>query len=354
MTPLVVPVACRALLEACERLGMDAGAVAARAGLSGATLRDPDARVPATKSDALWREAFTSARDPRLALHAAEAVRFGSYRVLDYLGTTGPALGDGLRRVAAYFRLIDPRGTLHVIESERAVELVFESADGSPLPDAAQEYTLAVLLLRAREATAEPWNPLRVSFTFAPPHDIDEHVRVFRVRPRFRAAAAAIALSRDTWELPTRSPDPELFALLDAHARVLLDRAPAAEKLVERVRLVVGTELPGAPPSLSLVARRLGTSPRSLQRRLDAGATSYTELVDSVRRERAETFLLARDVSLAEVSWLVGFSDQSAFTRAFKRWTGRTPSEYRRAVARLRPRRRDARRGRWDSSAMEE
>jgi AraC-like DNA-binding protein len=329
MVPLVAPVACRALLEACHRLGLDAEDLVARAGLSWASLHDPEARVPAGAADALWREAYATARDAQLALHAAEAVRFGSYRILDYLGSTGPTLGDGLRRVAAYFRLIDPRGVLKVVESNDRVDLVFGSADNSALPSAAQEYTLAVLLLRAREATAEPWDPLRVGFTFPAPCDIREHVRLFRVRPCFDSRAAAITVSRRVWELPTRSRDPELFALLDAHARLLLGRARSTDP-VAQVRRAIATELPGRNPSLAVVARRLGTSRRSLQRKLAAAATSFGDLVDAVRRERAHVFLEARDVSLAEVSWLLGFSDQSAFTRAFKRWTRRSPSEYRR------------------------
>jgi AraC-like DNA-binding protein len=332
VAPLVAPVACRALLEACGRLGFDADAILARAGLSWAALQDQETRVSATASDALWREAYTTARDPHLALHAAEAVRFGAYRVLDYLGTTGPTLGDGLRRVAAYFHLIDPRGDLGIEESNDRVALVFRSVDGTPLPRAAQEYTLAILLLRGRDATVQPWDPLAVSFTFTPPDDIGEHVRLFGIRPRFDADAAAMTVSRYAWELPTRARDPELFALLDAHARLLLDRDPAGADLVARVRLAIASELPGGRPSLAAVARRIGMSRRSLQRSLEEKTTTFAELVDAVRRERAQAFLSAPDVSLAEVSWLLGFSEQSAFTRAFKRWTGRSPTELRRAT----------------------
>ncbi len=78
------------------------------------------------------------------------------------------------------------------------------------------------------------------------------------------------------------------------------------------------------------MARRLGQSRRSLQRRLGEAGTTFARLVAEVRRQRAEAFLSGRDVSVAEVSWLLGFSEQSAFTRAFRRWTGRSPTEYRR------------------------
>jgi AraC-like DNA-binding protein len=333
MVPLVAPIACRALLDACGRLGLDASAILARVGLGWDALRDPEARVPAAVSDALWCEAYAAARDPHLALHAAEGVRFDAYRVLDYLGTTGPTLGDGLRRVAAYFRLIDPRGDLRVEESSGQVGLVFSAVDGAPLPQAAQEFTLAILVSRAREAAAQPWDPLGVRFTFPHPDDMSEYVRFFRVRPRFGADSAAVILSRDAWELPARAGDPELFALLDAHARLLLDRDPSGADLVAKVRLAIAVELPGVRPSLAAVARRIGTSRRSLQRSLEARKATFEELVDAVRRERAQAFLSAGDVSLAEVSWLLGFSEQSAFARAFKRWAGRSPTEHRRGQA---------------------
>ena len=124
--------------------------------------------------------------------------------------------------------------------------------------------------------------------------------------------------------------DPALFDLLDRHARGLAGRAPGEGEIAARVRASVAAELPGREPSVAAVARRLATSARTLQRRLGEEGTSFARLVDEVRRERAETFLRAGDVSIAEVSWLVGFSEQSAFTRAFRRWTGTSPTDFRR------------------------
>ena len=97
-----------------------------------------------------------------------------------------------------------------------------------------------------------------------------------------------------------------------------------------RTTAAITAELTGQVPSLALVARRLGLSPRSLQRRLDEAGTSFAEILDTAREERAKVFLRAGDVSIAEVSWLLGFAEQSAFTRAFRRWTGRAPTEWRR------------------------
>ncbi len=294
-------------------------------------LGDPDARIPADAADAVWREASLASGDPALALHAAESTPFGAFRVLDFLGATGATVGEGLERVAAYFPLVDPRGTISVEPARDAVALVFRSAAG-PVPPPAQEYTLAILVSRVRHLSAAP-PALGVSFTFARPPTAAEHARVLGVEPAFGAPEPCLTVPRPAWDGPTRASDPGLFAALDAHARALVERAAPSADAAAQVRAAIAAELPGREPALAPVARRLGTSARTLQRRLRDGGTTFAALLDAVRRERAEGFLRAPDVSIAEVSWLLGFAEQSAFTRAFRRWTGVAPTDWRRSPA---------------------
>ena len=324
----VLPVATRALADACARLGLDAGGLLARAGVDRSRLDDPDARIDAALADAVWREAALASGDPALSLHAAEQTPFGAFRVLDYLGATGATLGEGLRRVAEYFPLVDPRGVIAVEEEGDGYALTFRGVEGDP-PPPAQEYTLAILVSRVRHVAGSA-PALAVRFTFARPADVREHVRVLGVEPVFGAARAAVLLQRATWDGPTRTADPALFGALAAHARSLLGSARGADDTIAAVRASVAAELPGRVPSLGRVAHRLRTSARTLQRRLAAHDTSFAAQVDEVRREQAQAFLRQPDVSLAELSWLLGFAEQSALTRAFRRWTGCTPTEWRR------------------------
>ncbi len=336
----VLPVATRALVEACARLGLDTDALLARAGVGRALLDDPDARIPAARADAVWREAYGAAADPALSLHAAEQTPFGAFRVLDYLGASGATVGEGLRRVAAYFPLVDPRASLAVDEEEDAVALVFRGTRVA-LPPQAEEYTLAILASRVRHVA--PGAVVAVRLAFPRPPDTREHARVFGAEPAFGAAAPALSLPRAAWDAPTRTGDRTLFAALDEHARALLARASPPESAAARARDAIAADLPGKEPSLSRVARSLGTSSRTLQRRLGAEGTSFAAVVDEVRRERARVYLEARDVSMAEVSWLLGFAEQSAFARAFRRWTGETPTRWRGTRAEAAGRRRPAR-----------
>ncbi len=331
MAAQVLPVASRALVGSCRRLGLDIQALLRRAGVDEARLGDPDARLTPDQADALWREAFAAAGDPWLALHAAEATPFGAFPALDYLAASSATLGEALSRVAAYFPLVDPRGRIEVKPAPAAVAVLFRGAGGRALPPPAQEYTLAVLHGRARQVTAAPWRLAEVRFTFPPPARAGEHARVFGLEPRFGAREAALVLPRGAWEMPTRAPDRGLFSLLDGHARRLAEAA-SAERLPEQARAAIAADLPGREPSLEAVARRLGQSRRSLQRRLGEAGTTFARLAAEVRRQRAEALLSGKEVSVAEVSWLLGFSEQSAFTRAFRRWTGRSPTEYRRGA----------------------
>ncbi|HYQ81149.1 MAG TPA: AraC family transcriptional regulator, partial [Anaeromyxobacteraceae bacterium] len=207
MAAQVLPVASRALVESCRRLGLDIQALLRRAGVDEARLGDPDARLTPDQTDALWREAFAAAGDPWLSLHAAEATPFGAFPALDYLAASSATLGEALSRVAAYFPLVDPRGRIEVRPAPAAVTVLFRGAGGRALPPPAQEYTLAVLHGRARQVTAAPWRLAEVRFTFPPPAQAGEHARVFGLEPRFGAREAALVLPRAAWEMPTRAPD---------------------------------------------------------------------------------------------------------------------------------------------------
>lgn len=327
----VLPVASRALVAACRSLGVDTASLLARAGVSPAALDDPDARLPAANADAIWREAFAATGDARLSLHAAEATPFGAFPALDYLVAASATVGEGLERAARYFPLVDPRGRLDVERSRGAVAVVFRGAGVGALPAPAQEYTLAVIHARIGHVAAAPVSLVEVRFAFPRPSAAGEHARVFGLTPRFAAKDAALVLSREAWDTPTRNPDAALSIALDEHTR---RRAAAIAEgdVVGRVRAAIMQDLPGREPSLAAAARRLAWSRRSLQRRLEAHGTTFADLVAAVRREHAEALLADRGVSIAEVSWLVGFSEQSAFTRAFRRWTGRSPSAFRQAL----------------------
>ena len=143
--------------------------------------------------------------------------------------------------------------------------------------------------------------------------------------PRSRALG-----SRRGWSSRRRASDPALAACFDRHIQKLLGREPAApERVARRVRAFLLEEVQRGAPTLQTAAAHLRTSPRTLKRRLQEEGTTFQDLLDSVRCDLAKRYLEEPRLALGEVSFLLGFSEPSAFHRAFKRWTGKTPLAYR-------------------------
>jgi AraC-like DNA-binding protein len=324
----------RALLQACERLGLDTGALLGAAQLTRAELDDPDGRLPGESVSLLWREAIQRSGDPELALHAAEAVPFGAYRVIDFLAASAPSVGEGLARVARYFPLINSGVELRLQQQpgQRAVELL-SPHDPAGLPRAYVEYALCVSVLHCRQAMGVAWPLLEVRFAFARPPSTATHERLFGCGVVFGADNNALVLAEGTWEQPTAGGSSDMLRVLEGHADRLLAELRQSEGTRGTVARLLSEELRGGDPSLPRLARRMALSPRTLQRRLQAEGASFADVLDHTRKAIADVYVRDPQVALTEVAYLLGFSEPSAFSRAFQRWYGVAPSRYRAPAA---------------------
>jgi AraC-like DNA-binding protein len=329
----ILSVSSRALVDACTRLGLDTSQILRAANLDRATLQDPDARIPVEQVDALWRKAFELSNDPNLALHAVEVLPFGAYRVFDFLAASAPTIGAALAKVSEYFPLINSAVRLPYLIGE--LEVTF-GMDGPARPSAVArpyaEYTMAAVLLRTRIATKRAYSVLRVAFAHPRPLDISEHERIFQCPVGFDADRCEMVIAREVWDTSRAESDPDLFSILDAHARMLLEQLPAGDDIVGRVRRAIDAELHGGDPRLGSIARRLAMSARTLQRRLSDEGVVFLDVLDAMRFRAAKGYLAQKDIAGAEVAYLLGFAEQSSFNHAFKRWSGQTPTEYRRRI----------------------
>ncbi len=326
----------RALLDACARLGLDTGQILQAARLDRVTLQDPDARIPVEQVEALWQKAYELSNDPDLALHAIEVLPFGAYRVIDFLASSAPTIGAALAKISDYFPLINGLVRLPYAVGEGHVTFAVEAPSRpSTITRPYAEYTLAAVFLRTRPATSQPFRLMRVEFSHPRPADISEHERLFECPVRFGAGTCQMVIARDVWDTPRTGGDPTLFSILDTHARMLLDQLPSPADIVGRVREAIEAELCGGSPKLESVARRLAMSPRTLQRRLGDRGVLFNDVLDAMRFRAAKSYLARGDIAGAEVAYLLGFAEQSSFNHAFKRWSGQTPTEYRRRAAAL-------------------
>lgn len=326
----VLTVSSRAMVGACERLGVDTEALLRSVGVSRATLEDPDGRLESHQVGALWAKAYELTGDPVLSLHAAEACPLGAYKVIDYMASNAATVGESFRCAARYFPIINTAVRLVIDEAGDPVTFDVEAGSGpAGVPRPYAEYCFAAFVLHCRGATGVEFPLERITFVHPKPGDIREHERIFGCPVQFEAPHNRAEFDRAVWETRARGGQPGVLQVLTEHADRLLEKLPRGPDLVERTRRVIGERLRGGDSSLEAVARELATSGRSLQRHLRELGYSYQALADEVRSATARLYLEQPDMAIAEVAYLLGFSDASTFNRAYKRWTGLAPARSR-------------------------
>jgi AraC-like DNA-binding protein len=315
-----------------ERVGHAPVELLQRAGLSLAEITNPGARVPHQRAMRFWELATEATGDRQLGLHVAQQVEPGVMDLIEYLARCSRTLGESLARTSAYFRLLHDRVEFQVeIEGEQAI-LRNQVPPGLATTPAYVENALASAIVMARRMTRQPLEVDAVYFRHAAPARTDEYRDVFRGPVSFGAPVDAALIPRTALDCELLQADSALASILERHVKLLLGSSPGPPTLQGRVARLLGSELAGGRPGASHVARKLAMSPRTLRRMLRDEGCSFRDVLSDVRRELSFRTLRDPEVPIGEVAFLVGFSDANAFHRAFKRWTGRTPSEFRRGA----------------------
>lgn len=322
--------AVKPLVSGLTALGHDPQAILGAAGLDTSTLEEPDARVPHEVALNVWECGVTITGDPDLGLHVAESAPVDAFDVHAYAVLASATLRDAFERACRYQRLIHEVTRLELTPEPSAARLRHVLPGGRAVPRQSAEFLLAVYVRMGRLAAGRDWSPLEVRFAHSEPQDTREHDRLFKGPIRFATGENSLLIADEVLDAKNPAADTGLSAVLDRYADDLLSRLPRSGSLSDRVRAEIGKTLSDGSLGAQAVADRLHLSVRSLSRGLSAEGTSFRELLDQARHERAVTLLAESTTSMAEVAFLLGFSEVSAFYRAFKRWTGKTPADFRR------------------------
>ncbi len=317
------------MAKALEARGLDAAPLFARAGLDFAALDDPEARFPVRTTALLWRLAVEATGDPCFGLEVARHTSPTTFHALGFSLAASSSVHEAFERVVRYYRLVSDAASIR-FEEHGAVYRV--SARSSPLAHPAIEAIdalFAVAIRLCRSLTDRGFAPLAVELRRPAPPDPTPFYRCFRSPVTFDASEDAMTLPKARCDERIQGANPELARANDRIAAEALARWESSH-LADRVRVVLLDGLPNGAQSQAEVARQLGLSTRALQRRLAAESTSYGALVDGTRRELALAYLREARHSMTDIGYLLGFSGAASFTRAFRRWTGKTPSEYQR------------------------
>jgi AraC-like DNA-binding protein len=322
------------LLDAIEAAGGNPDEVIQLAGLKRSALANPDAFIPSAAFAQALEEASRSTRDGTFGLHFGELFDPRDLGALTYVVVNSPDVATAMRNVERYVHIHNTAArVVFNLEQGKGYLRYLVSGDTKP-PRQQNEYSMALLVRTFRLIGGDAWQPSQINFTHDMPAATSEHARIFRCPVLFGSSENAIVVEHDFIERLVPAADEKLYRVLKQHVEHILSEIPVEDDLLTAVKRAIGEFMTDGEPKRERVAGRLAMSARTLERRLKDRGVVYKTLVDDMRRRFALDYLRDRRHTVTEVAFLLGYSEVSAFNRAFRRWTGSTPSDYREQNAR--------------------
>jgi AraC-like DNA-binding protein len=291
---------------------------------------DPDAQIDARHALGVWEALAARSGRPDVALVAASLTSDEDLGIVGYVATRAPTLGDALRLHCQYFSLLVGFLSFELDVGPETSELRSRyrlSPSGVAPSRFAAEANLAVAMHTLRTGGPTGFELVGVRFTHPPPADPEPFSRFFGCSIAWRAPTDALRFATRWTTMPMRHADSAVSRFLAALAAERVATLPDTESTSQRVRRVVLNAPRDA--SAALVARKLGLSTRSLQRQLAAEGVRFRDVADEARAEVARRLLMDGSAGLSAIGLLLGFADASAFHRAFLRWEGKPPGQFR-------------------------
>jgi AraC-like DNA-binding protein len=317
------------MLRYASSRGIDTGALLSSLGVEPSFLDSPDARLPAETYLALQEEAAALSGDEYFGLHMGEFTETGSYSILGYLMMNCRNLAEASEKSMRYARIIGTMIQVRMQIGFGKVKLILGTPRGlPPMSRHCYESTLAGSVRMMRSLAGAQVDPLEVGFSHAPPPSSAEHLRVFRCPVLFGQRQTYMVLPMSVGGLPVLAPDARLLEYFEDYARRILEDIDEKDRYTRLATKAILQRLDDGSLSVGSVAKDLAMSPRTLQSRLKDEGRAFSALLDDTRQELAKRYLRERR-SVEDITYLLGFSEPSAFRKAFKKWSGLTPREYR-------------------------
>jgi AraC-like DNA-binding protein len=313
-----------------ERLGADREKLLRRAGLSEEDLSDPDKRIAVRRDLRLWLALLELLPTPDLGIQLAQRLELRDVGLVGYLMLNSPVLGDALERLTRFSHILDQTYPPALrMEGEFAVYSSDPVSQPVARVDRVADWELAAVLTLARKLVGQELVPVEVRFPYPRPPEIEGHRSFFRGTLTFDHTRLEMVFGRADLDLPVIGAEEELGRYLETLAETVVRALTPEGSVVEKVERALWVGMKDGHSSLADVSKTLAMSQRSLQRSLQREGTTFVEQRDAFRRELAISLLSEQDLAVYEVAFLLGYSEPSAFHRAFRRWTDSAPREFR-------------------------
>ncbi|MDB6144202.1 MAG: AraC family transcriptional regulator [Pseudomonas sp.] len=324
----------RALRKQLDALGLDSAELCLAAGLDPQLMDDPNARYPVSATTRLWQLAVEASGDPAIGLRVSRFVSPTTFHALGYALVASGSLREVFERIVRYHQVVSDALVLDLRQTGDRYQFRFRVPEGGIAPAVESLDAFAAIYVRTcRNRLGRDYAPLAVYLQRPPPLDPQPWHDVFRAPIFFGAEENRLEFACDDFDALLDDGNPELAE----HNETVLKRTLEQLKPLtweRRVRAAIEAQLPDGEPSAESVAHTLHLSLRSLQRHLAEEGFRYDLLLNQCRQNLAMQHMRDPRSSLSEIAYLLGFADTSSFSRAFKRWTGQTPSQYREGLGR--------------------
>lgn len=315
----------RALLDCLRRDGIEPADWFDAAALR--RLDDAAQRMPLQDWLRMFELAVARSADPELPLRVGQAIQPHHYGVLGYLTMSAASLLEAIQRLERYEQLVGEISHSQLLIEGKQARLLWRAPPGSPDSPLLASSSLAGWITYARWLLGRPDQACDVNFAHADQGDAIAARRLFGGQVSYQQAEYALSFDVDLLRAPVAHADPQLQAVMQHQADVQLQQLQQAPAWLQSLHQAIDQGLPDGRVRLSEVAPK---SARSLQRQLAEAGLSYQQVLDACRERRARQLLTDPRLNLSDIAFLLGYAEQSAFTRAFRRWTGQSPGRWRR------------------------
>jgi AraC-like DNA-binding protein len=316
------------LFERLRGAGLDVDAILRRAKLPRSRFSVPKPQGTTAEFFALWRAVEVESDDPGLGLRIGVEVLPDESNVVSLAAMHSATLGEGLSKLARFKRLVCPeRITIDLADGEARLSFEWLLAADAP-PTLLTDIVFAGITNLAQRGTMTPIRPQRLEL-MRRPANVAMLRRHFGCELRFDAPRDLLVFDEAALALPMARRNTQLLAVLVPGLERAVADDDTARTLADDVRAVLGEAMCGDRPAIATVAKSLGMSARTMQRRLGELGTTYQDVLDDVRWQAARRLLANTDLAMGEVAFLLGFEEVNSFVRAFHAWEGTTPVKWR-------------------------
>lgn len=295
-------------------------------------VKEPDTYLPIETYLLIQDQAAEYVNDPYLGLHMGEFAEAGSWSILGYMMTNCNTLGEALGKSGRYSRIIGNliEGSTHL----RLNKIKITLATPSHAPDMSRhcyESAITSSIQLMRKLTGENICPTEVRFIYPEPLSTSEYERVFQCPVHFGQTTNSFTIDLNVIFKPVLYPNEELLEHFEHYAQQFLAEIEDQTQYAREVTRILLSRMDDEDLSIRKVAREMSVSVRTLQNRLKDEGVVFSDLLQDVRRRLAQKYL-RENYSVADITYLLGFSEPSVFRKAFKRWEGVTPKQYREGI----------------------